>query len=77
MGYADREVGFDFARVRVTNEGIATGQDLNEHGGAAMADKGSKDKGKKEQKKAPKHTLKEKKQLKKEKKNKPSLATSR
>jgi len=36
----------------------------------AMGDKGSKDKGNKEQKKKPKHTLKEKKKLKKEKKNK-------
>jgi hypothetical protein len=42
-----------------------------------MGDKGSKDKGKKEQKKAPLHTLKEKKLLKKEKKNKPVLTTSR
>lgn len=35
-----------------------------------MGDKGSKDKGTKEQKKKPKHTLKEKKKLKQEKKNK-------
>lgn len=35
-----------------------------------MGDKGSKDKGKKEQKKTPQHTAKEKRQLKREKKNK-------
>ena len=35
-----------------------------------MGDKGSKDKGKKEKKKTPQHTAKEKRQLKREKKNK-------
>ena len=37
-----------------------------------MADKGSKDTGKREQRKKPKHTLKEKRKLKEEKKNKSS-----
>jgi hypothetical protein len=40
------------------------------HGGNVMGEKGSKDKGKKEQKKAPKLTAKEKRQLKREKKSK-------
>jgi len=35
-----------------------------------MGDKGSKDKGKREKQKVPKHTAKEKRQLKREKKNK-------
>jgi hypothetical protein len=39
-------------------------------GEPVMADKGSKDKGKKEQKKKPQHTQKEKRMLKREKKNK-------
>jgi hypothetical protein len=39
-------------------------------GGTDMGDKGSKDKGKKEQQKAAQHTAKEKRKLKKEKKNK-------
>jgi len=38
-----------------------------------MGDKGSKDKGKKEQKKKAQHTAKEKRQLKREKKNKSIL----
>jgi len=38
--------------------------------GADMGDKGSKDKGKKEQQKAAQHTAKEKRKIKKEKKNK-------
>ena len=37
-----------------------------------MGDKGKKDKGKKEQQKKAQHTPKEKRQLKREKKNKPS-----
>jgi hypothetical protein len=38
-------------------------------GGTDMGDKGSKDKGKKEQQKTAQHTAKEKRQIKKEKKN--------
>ena len=40
-----------------------------------MSDNGKNDKGKKEQKKAPKLTLKEKRKLKNEKKGKPSTGT--
>jgi hypothetical protein len=40
------------------------------HGERDMGDKGSKDKGKREQQKKAQHTPKEKRQLKKEKKNK-------
>jgi hypothetical protein len=43
---------------------------IYKHGGSDMGDKGSKDKGKKEQKKAALLTPKEKKQLKREKKAK-------
>ncbi len=42
-----------------------------------MGDKGSKDKGKKEQQKTAQHTAKEKRQLKKDKKNKPTIPVSR
>jgi len=45
-------------------------QAIINHGGFVLGEKGSKDKGKKEQKKAPKLTAKEKRQLKREKKNK-------
>ncbi len=38
-----------------------------------MGDKGSKDKGKREQQKKAQHTPKEKRQLKREKKNKPTF----
>jgi hypothetical protein len=38
-----------------------------------MGDKGSKDKGKKEEQKKSEHTLKEKRKLKQDKKNKPSI----
>jgi len=41
-----------------------------------MADKGSKDTGKREQRKKPKHTLKEKRKLKKEKKGGVGSATT-
>ena len=41
-----------------------------EQGGRDMGDKGKKDKGKREGQKTAKHTLKEKRKLKKEKKNK-------
>jgi hypothetical protein len=40
-----------------------------------MADKGSKDKGNREQRKKAQHTLKEKRKLRKEKKNNPSITT--
>lgn len=47
-----------------------------QHGGATVGDKGSKDKGKREQQKAAQHTAKEKRQLKQEKKNKKSSANT-
>ena len=45
-------------------------QVIVKQGGSDMGDKGSKDKGKKEQQKVAQHTAKEKRKLKREKKNK-------
>ena len=48
-------------------------QVIIEQGEANMGDKGSKDKGKKENQKKAQHTLKEKRKLKKEKKDKKEI----
>jgi len=45
-------------------------QHVIKQGGTDMGDKGSKDKGKREQQKTAQHTAKEKRKMKKEKKNK-------
>ncbi len=48
----------------------STAQVIFKQGGIEMGDKGKKDKGKKEQQKKAEHDVKEKRKLKKEKKNK-------
>ncbi|MDH3345869.1 MAG: hypothetical protein OEL75_01650 [Kiritimatiellaceae bacterium] len=73
-----RRIGSNQARPRCQHAGTLTNlQHRVSHpanGGIDMGDKGKQDKGQKENKKQPQHTLKEKRQIKKDKaKNKSSI----